>query len=247
MNASAARVGELPAGDAGRGDHRADREVDAAGGDDERHADRQDADDAGLAQDVEHVVLGQERVGLEDRARDQQHDDDADERVLLQLDPAAPNGSGGEPAVLAGLGGSGHGVSSRSAELGVGDGVARAARPRSRLAPSSSATSSPSRMTRIRVHSPSSSSVSDETTRRRCRPSPARRSGGRSPALAPTSTPRVGSSSSSTRHCAHQPAGEHDLLLVAARQLAREPVGIVRLGVERPQLLARGLALGARR
>ena len=44
-----------------RGDHRPDRQVDAPRRDHERHADRQHADDARLAQDVEHVVRGQER------------------------------------------------------------------------------------------------------------------------------------------------------------------------------------------
>ena len=92
------------------------------------------------------------------------------------------------------------------------------------VAPSSSATSSPSRITRIRVQRPSSSSISDDTTMHAeavagevgddadtARPSSA------------TSTPRVGSSSSSTRQWRSSQRAEHHLLLVAARQLAGHP------------------------
>ena len=44
---------------------------------------------------------------------------------------------------------------------------------------------------------------------------------------------------------AQQPAREHDLLLVAARELARDPVRVVGHGVELAQLLGGGCALAA--
>ena len=69
--AAAARVGVAdiapvaPLGDrrtdhAGKGDHRADREVDAAGEDDEGHADGQDAVDEVLPQEEPEVALAGE-------------------------------------------------------------------------------------------------------------------------------------------------------------------------------------------
>ena len=48
-------------------DHRADREVDAAADDDERHADRAEPDDDRLRRDRLEVVDGEERLGLERR------------------------------------------------------------------------------------------------------------------------------------------------------------------------------------
>ena len=67
--ARALRVDEDAAEHAGRRDHRADREVDARGRDDERHADGEHADHARLGEHVADVVPGRERVRLEDRAR----------------------------------------------------------------------------------------------------------------------------------------------------------------------------------
>ena len=151
MNAMLPRLGELAAGDGRGGDHRADRQVDAAGRDDERHADRQHADDARLAQDVEHVVRGQERVGLEDRADDEQQGDDADERVLLQLRAAT---QAGQRAVRAAgprrrVGGA-HAISSRTGSESVGATAWRSSSSSVAGAPSTSATTSPSRMTSTR-------------------------------------------------------------------------------------------------
>ena len=48
----------------------------------------QHADDARLGEDRPEVVDRGERVGLEDRADDDERDDHADERVLLQLGAA---------------------------------------------------------------------------------------------------------------------------------------------------------------
>ena len=53
-----------------RRQHRADRQVDAAGGDDERHAHGDDAGHAGLGEDGEQVVAGEERVAVGDGAGD---------------------------------------------------------------------------------------------------------------------------------------------------------------------------------
>ena len=206
-------VDQQPAGHPGGGDDRPDRQVDAGGGDHEGHPDRQHAHDAGLGEHGPDVVGGEERVGLQDGADDEQHDDDDDERVLLQ---PHRRGQGSRPT-----------AARRRSRHRRRDSVAiRLPPPLRRIpvapavticcvpgmawrstsssvasAPSSSATSSPSRMTRIRVHRPRSSSISDETT---ITPSPSRARSvtmRNSSALAPTSTPRVGSSSRSTLHC----------------------------------------------
>ena len=58
---------------------RADRQVDAAGDDDQRHAERDAGVDRGLLQDVEEIALGQE-VGRQ-RREDDDDDDQADQRA----------------------------------------------------------------------------------------------------------------------------------------------------------------------
>src|SRR5215207_5752595 len=82
-----------PAGDAGRGQHRPDRQVDPAGGDHKGHADGDDAGDAGLGEHIQQVVAGREDVGLDDRADDQQGDDHHRQHHLLDRD-LAPAGQG---------------------------------------------------------------------------------------------------------------------------------------------------------
>ena len=237
MNAQRPGVDHQPAGDAGGGDDRADRQVDARGGDHERHPDGQHADDARLGEHRPHVVGGGERVGLEDRADDEQHDDHDDERVLLQL--ARPSAATACPRARAWPRRWCRSPSASSPRRFVADPVApaspsaacpasRGAGPRARWrrAPSSSATSSPSRMTRIRVHRPSSSSISDDTT------------------ITPSPWGQVGDDPEQLRLRRHvdaarrlveqehpallqQPAGQHDLLLVAARELSRPPAAVV--------------------
>ena len=57
-----------------QGEHSADREVDAADDDDEKGADRHDADGRDLGEDVEQVARRQE-VGRHERQRDEDHDE----------------------------------------------------------------------------------------------------------------------------------------------------------------------------
>ena len=239
----ASRVGELATGDRGGGHHRADRQVDAGGGDHERHADRQHADHRALAQDVEDVVRGREHVRLEDRAGDQQQDHDADERVLLQLEGAVGQAER-EPPAGGGVGDGGHRISS-----GTDSGWVTAWRSSSNSvasSPGTSATSSPSRMTRMRVHRPISSGSSDETTTTAL--AGLREVGDQAIDLGLRADVDAAGRLVEQQHLAvaHQPAREHDLLLVAARQLAGERARVVRLGLQLAQQLARRLALGSR-
>ena len=98
------RADHDPAEDAGRGHHRADREVDPGRRDHERHPDREHADDARLGEHVADVVPGRERLGLEDRADDEEQDDHDRERVLLQLERPRPGEERRSPAAPAGSG-----------------------------------------------------------------------------------------------------------------------------------------------
>ena len=111
--------------------------------------------------------------------------------------------------------------------------------------PSNSATSSPSRMTRIREHRPQSSSSSDETTMTP-RPCAARSAMMRnSSAFVATSTPRVGSSSSSTRHsCSSHRASTTFCWLPPERSRAMRSPSDGVVWSER-SLLLRGRTLGA--
>src|SRR4051794_7722509 len=63
----------------GQGDDRADRQVDAAGGDDEGHADGDDTDHRGLGEDELEVAGVEELVGLGDPADEDQRGEDAQE------------------------------------------------------------------------------------------------------------------------------------------------------------------------
>ena len=237
MNARLPGVGELAAGDRRRGDHRADRQVDAAGGDHERHPDRQHADDAAWRRTLSRLSevrnASPSRIG----AGDQQHHDDADERVLLQLDAAARQPE--RERAARGVGRCAHAASSgdgrraRSARRrGAG------ARARSRSAPSTSATSRPSRMTRIARAQPGQLR---ELGRDHHDAEP------RGGQLADHAVDLgLGADVDAARRlveqqhpaAAQQPAREHDLLLVAAGQLAHDPVAVVGHGVQRAQLLA---------
>ena len=109
-----------PPEDAGRRDDRADRQVDACRCDHEGHADCEHADDARLGQHVADVVHRRERVGLQDRADDEQQHDDDGERVLLQLERLHPAGERGAPAGLGRLSGRGHTTSSARTGASVG-------------------------------------------------------------------------------------------------------------------------------
>ena len=76
-------LGQQPSSDAGRGQHRPYRQVDASGGDHERHADGDDAGDAGLGEHVEQVVAGQEDARPDDHPDDDQCDDHDRQHQLL--------------------------------------------------------------------------------------------------------------------------------------------------------------------
>ena len=207
--------------------------------DHEGHADGEHADDARLRQHVPDVVPGRERVRLQDRADDEQQR----RRRSRARTPGTRAPSPGRAPIPARAG------SVTSYDLldetgaSVGATAWRSSARSVASLPSTSATISPSRMTRTRVQMPTSSSSSDETT----------------------STPRPDAGELADdpvdlrlrrdvdaarrlveeEHAAlvEQPAREHDLLLVAAGEQPDGAVGIVRDGVQRPQLLARGLAL----
>ena len=81
--------GEQP----GQRQHRADRQVDAAGADHHQHAEAEEAVGDDLARDVDDVALGQERVRRERREDDEQQDRRREKQVgaaeALQQRPAA--------------------------------------------------------------------------------------------------------------------------------------------------------------
>ena len=117
------------------------------------------------------------------------------------------------------------------------------ARARVAAFPSTSATISPSRITRMREQMPTSSSSSEETT---STPTPdLARSRDDPVELGLGGHVDAAGRLVEQQHAAlaQQPAGEHDLLLVAAREQAHDAVGVVGHGVQRAQLLARLLAL----
>jgi hypothetical protein len=58
-----ARVHHHPQHDSGEADDGSDRQVDAAGNDDRRHAERNDADERKVAGNVEQISLSGERIG----------------------------------------------------------------------------------------------------------------------------------------------------------------------------------------
>ena len=97
----------------------------------------------------------------------------------------------------------------------------------------------PRRSTMTRVASRASSSVSVEHTTTAAPLAAAASTRRWMSAFEPTSTPWVGSSSTSTRGSHAQPAGHHDLLLVAARQLGDQLLRLGRAHVELADPLAR--------
>ena len=102
------------------------------------------------------------------------------------------------------------------------------AAPRPRARP----TRGPGGSTTTRSHSEASSSMSVEQISTGAPAAAVERISACISALAPTSTPRVGSSSRTTEGCGVQPLGEHDLLLVAARQ---RPGGLIDRAAADPQ------------
>ena len=220
----------MPPKTPGRGDHRADREVDARGRDDEGHADREHPDDAGLGQHVADVVPGREGLRLEDRAGDEEGDDDERQRVLLELERAEA-GAQRSPRRSCDL----------LDQIGVAVGATawRAARARSRSAPSTSATSSPSRMTRTRLQMPGQllelrgDDEHADAGRGELADDPV------DLGLGATSTPRVGSSSSSTRQSRSSQRASTTFCWLPPESSPGEPIGVVGDVLQRAQLLAR--------
>jgi len=85
----------------GQSEHRADRQVDASCGDDERHADRDHADHRREAQDHEHVVEVHEVAARGRPAHDDEHDERDDEADAPAYGaPQGPRGLTGD-ALLA--------------------------------------------------------------------------------------------------------------------------------------------------
>ena len=122
-----------------------------AGGDHERHADREDADDARLREHVADVVPGRERVRLEDRA--------GDEQERRRRSPARTPGARAPPHARRATDrrcGRWRLTATSSARSGASVGATawRSSSCSVALAPSTSATISPSRMTRMRVQMP---------------------------------------------------------------------------------------------
>src|SRR3954471_10292746 len=196
--------------DRGERDERPDREVDPAADDHEGHADRDDADDRRAHQDVLDVVPGQEVVARE-RPDHDEHDEHGDQPEVAHLDVRpAPTEPGPHPARGSRLLRDRSPARRHSRRAGglVPHGVpAHAALPsmtRSSTVDSSnssagaSCTTRPSRSTRTRSARPSTSGTSLETRRTPTPESASRRTTAYSSERAPTSTPRVGSSSIST-------------------------------------------------
>src|SRR5208282_4154809 len=168
-------------------DQRADRDVDIAGYNDHRHAERCDGDIGVAEQDVGEVAEG-EKARIDEADDDGEPDDRHGEQRLL----------GGEtpqrPAARARRANSRRSVHAASSMFGSPPIIAAPTASDVACARSNSATSRPSRMTRTRSLMPSTSGSSLEIIRM-ATPAPASSLIRRwISALAPTSMPRVGSS-----------------------------------------------------
>src|SRR5581483_2111485 len=182
------RERHLRRGDARDADHGADGEVEDAREDADRLADRQQPERAPLVEQVGEVPRREEVAGGEGEREEERDERDGDAEVAqLDLGEAKP-----EPAAAAALG---------QGLLGHAASVANAAASTRSIVASSleySATIRPRRMTTMRCARPRTSSSSDEM-RRTAMPSRASRAiSSWICRFAPTSTPRVGSSASST-------------------------------------------------
>src|SRR5690606_22705219 len=186
--------------DGGQGDDRADRQVDAAGGDDEGHADGDDTDDGRLGEDQLQVAGVEELVRFgeaSDEDQDGEHPEQGERaHVGAEQDGAPGRGAGGRRRLA-------DGVPRRGDGLRHVAGLPSMTRSSTRCSSSSRAgaewTTRPSRRTRTRSARPRTSGTSLETSSTARPSSASRRTTAYSSARAPTSTPRVGSSSSSTR------------------------------------------------
>ena len=197
----------------GEGDDRADRQVDAAAGDDEGHADGDDADDGRLGEDELEVAGVQELVGLGDAADDDQDGEHAEQGEVADVGAQAECAQAARRCRRGGRGGRCPGSASsrgpwRSAPHGASGCVmtsgslpSRGRVRGARRAPGRAAvcTTRPSRSTSTRSARPRTSGTSLETSSTARPSSASRRITAYSSARAPTSTPRVGSSSSRTR------------------------------------------------
>ena len=175
--------GERGRPDRGERDHGTDRQIDAAAGDDERHADGDDADDGRLGQDQLQVPGVQEGVGLGESADGDQYGEDAEQRQVTDV-RAHPESA--QSAALRGRhrGRGGRDRLVRPTVLRRGDGLCHdvglpsITRSSTRCSSSSRAsavcTTRPSRSTSTRSARPSTSGTSLETSRT-ARPSSASR------------------------------------------------------------------------
>src|SRR6185503_11192974 len=155
--------------------HGSDREVDARGDDHDELAQGEDRVDRGLPQDVEQVVEGEE-------VRRGQGEDEAEEEQAQERSELLPPGRAAHDARVAA-------APVARARMSAGVASARVSSPTRR----------PWRITRMRSHSASSSGISEEATRSAIPDAASARRWRWISALADTSTPRVGSSSSRTR------------------------------------------------
>ena len=226
--------------DRGQAHHRADRQVDAAGDDDEGHADADDADDRGLTEDDERVVEAREAVAGGHRADDhEQHE--------RQHEPEVATDGAGHHLLQAGL-------------LRCGArGCRRAAVPRTRRRRHPKCRHRSARSCGGSFHDEIEHTVLidlgggeglDHTTvgdrRAPCRPgrallrSRSRRSTTALPAADEATDEGVDLGAGADVDAAgrlvqqqharavHEPARQQDLLLIAAREGARGPVGVRR-------------------
>src|SRR3954454_2205584 len=190
----------------GQTQHRADREVDVAGDDHDGLAGGEDGDDRGREEQVAEVLRRQEaRVGdLRDHQQQEERSEDAHlphrDEPLHERSPAAPGVRGGtrlrrnRGRLVRGR--RAHGATAVRSPWPVAASMTLSSSARAR---GMSSTRRPSCMTRTRSAMPSTSGSSLETMTT-ARPSAASPESSRwTSALVPTSMPRVGSSTMSTR------------------------------------------------
>ena len=237
-------------------EHRPDRQVEPRGQQHERVADRHHEQHRHRPQDVGEVRTGQERV-LRDGQVDhhqEQRDGDAEESPASAVEQRQctactrrPRPRGGRPRGRRRVRTAHPSRRSRFSSSSV-VAMSRHALPGrvvddsflGRLGVATAlATIRPRNITSSRSQTPSRSISSDELIRIAvpdAASSPIRR---KISAFAPTSMPRVGSSSSQIFGCVAEPLPDDDLLLVAARQHSHG-----RLDVRRPDLQLRDVLLG---
>src|SRR5262245_50240149 len=190
---------ELRGGDAADREHRADREVEAAADDHERLHVGDDRGGRHLVEDVQLVRTREEDVAL-DAQVDEEHEDAYDDSVLA--DAREPRGDGQPDAqrlsALDGRAARAHRPPPAAPGATAVPNAACTSAGSFTSAPSNSATIRPVRITSTRCASRATSSNSDEMRMTAVPSAASESSSSWIAALAPTSTPRVGSSAIST-------------------------------------------------